>query len=398
MTLPLHQMKRRPVQELKALLNESSGASAEAGGKLCAEARSYGLNLRDFLTLAIDVRGSENPERYADNKGLLSGWEASLSYLNLPIRNDFEQGVVLDLASDTFQTYTGTRALFPEVIDDMLRWQYRQDQLENVAALVGSSRTTNGVELLSTVVTDTEAGTQVNRAVAELSRVPVKTIKTSQNSVTFHKHGGGYRTSYEFTRRARLDMLTPYAARMAREVERSKVGVVTLLLINGDAVQAAAPVVTQTSFNTAAGVTSTAGTLNFRCLLAWLVSRAQAGVPVDTVVGNWDAYLQWLFMFAIPTANAGPNAASQLSAAGFNVGGVPILKGAVNFALSSTATANQLIGYSKGDTVEELIENGSLIEESERSIQNQAITYIKTENMGYRLPFGDTRSIFNFGT
>jgi hypothetical protein len=73
------------------------------------------------------------------------------------------------------------------------------------------------------------------------------------------------------------------------------------------------------------------------------------------------------------------------------------VNGVINFALSSTAAATTLIGYSKGDTVEELIEAGSLISESETAIQNQSVTYVRTENTGYRLPFADTRSIFNFG-
>lgn len=396
MTKPLNTIKRRKVADLQPLLSDSPGTSSEAAVKLCQEARSFGLDLRDFLTLAIDVKGSDNVERFTDKDGLLSGYEAALTYLGLPVRDDFRNGVTLDLASDTFNTYSGVRALFPEVVDDILRWSYRQDQIENIGAVVGGSRTINGVEMISTVVNDTEADTQVARPVAELARVPMKTIKASQTSVRFWKFGGGYRTSYEFSRRARLDMLTPYAARMAREVERSKVGVATDLLVNGDGVGAAAAGVTaQSSFNGGPVGTSTNGILSWKHLLAWLIARAKAGTPVDTVLGNWDMYVQWLFMFNVPQLNAGEVAKDLLGKSGFQIGGVPLLSGAVNFALSSTMPANQLLGYSKGDTIEELVESGSLIEESERAIANQSISYVKTENSGYRLPFGDTRSIFN---
>ena len=303
----------------------------------------------------------------------------------------------LDLASDTFQTFPGTRAVFPEVVDDILRWNYRQDQFETTAALVANSRTINGIELLSTIVDDDSGDYKVAGPVAELSRVKVKTIRTTQQSVTFFKHGWGIRTSYEFQRRARLDMLTPYANRVIRETETSKVGQATLTLINGDGAYPAAPVVTQSSFTGGVIGTSTNGTLSYKHVLAWLVARAKAGTPVDTVVGNWDAYIQWLMMFAIPNTANTRGDADNLAAAGFRIGGVPLINGVVNFALSSTMTASQLLGMSKGDSLEELVEAGSTINESERAILNQSITYVKTLNAGYKLAFGDTRSIFNYG-
>lgn len=200
------------------------------------------------------------------------------------------------------------------------------------------------------------------------------------------------------SRRARLDLLTPYVNRLGREMERSKVAAATSVLVNGDGVQAAAGVINQSSYNGGAIGTSTNGVLSYKHLLAWLVARAQAGTPVDTVVGNWDAYVQWLFLFSIPLANGGGDmtAAANMARSGFQIGGIPILNGQVNFALSSTASANQLIGLTKGETLEELVEAGSLIAESERAVQNQTITYIKSEVTGYRLVFGDTRSIYNY--
>jgi hypothetical protein len=115
------------------------------------------------------------------------------------------------------------------------------------------------------------------------------------------------------------------------------------------------------------------------------------------VVGNWDAYVQWLMMFAVPTSANVRTDAENLAAAGFRIGGVPLINGVVNFALSSTMPANKLLGMIKGETLEELIEAGSTIEESERSIINQSITYVRTVNAGYRLAWGDTRQLFDYG-
>src|SRR5690606_22127980 len=99
----------------------------------------------------------------------------------------------------------------------------------------------SGVELISTVVDDKAEDYQTVAAVAELGRFPVKTIRLSEQSVRFYKHGGGYRYSYEFDRRASIETLVPYVNRMDREKEMSKVRAATHILINGDGVNPAAP-------------------------------------------------------------------------------------------------------------------------------------------------------------
>lgn len=388
----LTEVKRRGVESLLDLRSEDRSTSINAAQRLIGEAKQFGLGVKDYLDLAIDPKMSEKPESFRDANGFMTGYEAALSVLNLPVRNDFANGVVLDAASDTFQTYPGTRALFPQVVDDVVQWRYRQDHLENTAAFVAQSRTISGVEMLTTVVDDSAEDYQNTAVVAELGRIPVKTIRTTEQAVRFWKHGGGIRYSYEFERRVRLDMLTPYQVRAARELERSKVAVATAMLINGDGVNGAAPSVNQSTYDSAA----TTGTISYKGLLAWFVARAKAGTPVDTVIGNWDAYLEWLLMFAIPTTSASKTDADLLAASGFRVGGVPILNGSVNFVLSSAVPAGKLIGISKGDTIEELVEANSDIQEAERAVVNQSITHTKTQNTGYKLVFGDTRSVYDY--
>jgi hypothetical protein len=226
----------------------------------------------------------------------------------------------------------------------------------------------------------------------------VKSIRTTEHSVKIWKHGSGIRTTYEFNRRASLDLLTPYAARVQREKERSKMKAAVGMLINGDAVQAASTVVNQSDYNTAVGGSAAVNNIiSWRHLFYWLVQRAKAGVPVDTLVGNWDAYYQYAMLFAIKDSSAGDTAAENLARAGVNIGGVPLITAAPKFAVSSDMTSNALLGLSRSDTLEELVEAGSLIDESERSILNQTVTYVRTENTGYRLVYGDTRSTYNYG-
>lgn len=385
-------LPRRPVEKVLAgLIDGSKNDSVEAGLALMSEAKEYGLNIRDFLTLAVDTRQGEQAE--AAQKAGLNGYELALANLNLPSRNEFNQGVLLQAASETFQKYPGTRAIFPEVIDDMLRWKDRQDRIERIEPLLAQTRTISGTELLSTVVEDdsNDRGTQI---VPELANIPVRTIRTSQQSVHMFKHGSAYRTSYEFNRRATLDLLTPYAARIGRELEISKVAAATSVLINGDGLNGAA---TAEDITTYGGDLANGKTLqhNYKALAKWLMKMAQDGVPADVVVGNYDMFIELLFMFTPTLQNR--SEAEALTAQGapaVNLG-LPILNQNVEFVLSSSMPAGKLLAYNRAETLEQLVEAGSTISESENAIRNQSIVYVNTETAGFRIAWGDTRRILD---
>lgn len=385
--------KRQPAEALLAgLLDKNHSTSLKAGEDLVMAAKNAALSLPDYLTLAVDTSTGQFSETG------LNGYEAALAFLNLPIRDDFANGVVLQAAAETFQTFPGTRAFFPPVVDSILQWKYRQTNLENVESIVSQTRSISGNEMITQVVDDKEADYQQTGVISEGANIPVRSLRTSEKAVKFYKFGGGIEFTYEFERRAAIDLVTPYAARQNREVEIGKVAMATTMLINGDGVHAAAPVVTATSI--AATITGAptvvAGRMQWEIFLKWLVSRAQAGTPVDTVVGNYDLHFEWMRMFATPFANAGPTQNEILQQAGVQAAiENPRFNFNVNFALSTTAPAAKLIGFIKGETVEELVENGSDIEESIRSVGNQKVKYVKTTNRGYKLNFGDTRSILH---
>lgn len=394
-------IKRQSVEDVIGnLRHENPSESRQAGELLVARAKEAGLSMRDYLNLKVDVRATkdEGLKAQAMTAGL-NGYDLVKVALSLPVADDFEQGVLLQAAADTFQTFPGTRGLFPEVIDDMVTYRYKQDNIETVGSLVSQSRTINGVEMISTVVADKADDYDVAGIIAETANIPVSSIRMSQQSVGIFKHGMGYRTSYEFERRVSLDIMTPYANRAQRQMELSRVRSATNLLVNGhalttgiDATYGAAPEVEQSSLDTDA----VAGSISWKGLLKWLVNRARDQLPIDTVVGNYDAYFQWLQLFAVPQANQGGGVNENLGRAGFQIGTVPLFQGPVNFVLSSSAPAGKLIGFSKADTLEELIEAGSLINESDRSVRNQTISYFRTMNTGFRLIHGDTRSVYDY--
>jgi hypothetical protein len=382
----------RPDVVLAGLRSDIPEESKAAGLKLARNAAKFGVDVRDYLMLAVqtDYEGSQV-------KGL-NGYEATLAHLKLPVRDSIAEGIILQAASETFETYPGTRAMFPPVIDDIVRWTYRQDQMQSVAPMLASSRTISGVEMLMTIVEDSASGEENQTfTIPELGRIPVRTIRTSEQTVKMYKHGSGIRTSYEFNRRARLDVLTPFAARVTRELELGKVRAATGVMLNGDGNGSAAPAVTQAGFTVQVGTAGAAGFLSYQHLLAWLVARAQAGAPVDTVVGNFGAAYQWMRMFQPTTANTQSAADAIRTTTGMGVAPFGMmLPSLVNFVVSSAMPNNMLLGITKNETLEEMKEAGGDISEIERGMLNQSITYLKTEVSGYRLLFKDTRQTFDY--
>ncbi|MBL4705476.1 MAG: hypothetical protein JKY54_13215 [Flavobacteriales bacterium] len=397
----LSSIERKPLTAvLGALTSADEHQSSQAGLKLCSEAKSFGLNIRDYLTLAVDVRASGeekdgktiNRFQLADGQ-FMTGYQATLAALNLPIKQDFSRGITLQAASDTFQSRPGSRVLFPEVIDDMLQWTTKLDQIESTQNLVAQTRTINGSALITRAVFSDEEKDRHNGAVAELANIPVQRLTDTEHAVKFFKFGSGIRTSYEFSRRVTLDVLTPYAARVERTRELDKVSAATNMLINGDAVHQAAPA---DKLGNHGGDFTNGRTLkdNYVALLKFLVSRAKAGTPVNTLVGNLDMYVELFLMFT-PTTNGTSVAEHLQKHGGPKVRmGLDLLQG-VNFEVSSAMPDGKLMCYSKEDTLEELTEAGSQIEESEQAVKNQSITYVKTVNHGYRLIYGDTRTMLD---
>jgi len=383
---------RKPAQEVLAgLTSTDRNQSVAAGQALVRKAKEAGVNLPDYLRLAIAPSGIHA-------EAGMDGYEVALATLNLPLSDDYSKGIVLQAASDTFATFPGVRALFPAVVDDVVQWKYRQTEFENVDDMVAQTRTINGTELITQVVIDdNEKDYQVEGMIAEGARIPHRSIRATDKSVRFHKFGSGIEWTYEFSRRASIDMITPYAARMRGEVERAQVAMAYAMLANGDGIHTPAPSVAAaqiaTDYNLDAPV---ANRINWEVFTAWMIRRARTGVPIDTVVGNWDMYFQWLMMFARPEISTDAPQAQVLADAGVNIARAnPRLNFNVNFVLCSTAPAGQLLGYSRQDTLEQLIENASDIEETERYIDNQKVKYFHTINKGFRIVFGDTREILD---
>lgn len=168
-------------------------------------------------------------------------------------------------------------------------------------------------------------------------------------------------------------------------------------MINGDGVNPAAEVQTFSSFGATGGVISAA---NYKALAKFLMkSNANNGYVFDTFVVNFDMYVELMFMsqLVIGTATGAISPVDYMNSKGAPAISttLPFMNGMVNVVLSSSVPAGKIIAMTKAECIEELVMACGNISESERSITNQSITYVKTEETGYKLAVPKARVVLN---
>ena len=384
------EIKKRKLDEIcNPLLSESDVEARMAAERLSKEAASFGLGLDKFLDLAVDLSSGDEAAAYNNGKGL-SGFEQVMLRMNLPMRNNFKNQVTLAQASDTFATKPGSRILFPYAIDNVLRWNNNLDQMEKVSDLLSGSRTTSGNELIRIVAED-DVNARKTFRVGEGANIPMRKVRYSEKAVTFYKHGSGIEYTYEFERRAALDIITPFAARVARDLEISKMNAATNIMINGDGVNGAATALSQATLDSAA----TNGKISYDGLLAALATAIKKYHAIDTIAGNIDAYLQLMKLFGLSASSA--YKVDQLA----EKGGPKFLTLSniftpVKFVLDSSVPEGKLLMFNRPDTLEEIVEANSRIEEDNRNVTSQIIQYVRTENTGYSLIYPDCRYVYTY--
>lgn len=375
-------LERQAASVVLAGLNSTDKAEGErAFERLLNSAREFGLPIKDYLRAGITPDGQ------------LNGYETALKHMKLPVKDDVDNNLSLACASDVFYTQPGSRLLFPEVLLDMVSWKTRIDNIVTVDPIIAQSRVVAGTnEMIMTELDKHEFDAFNMFQIAEGGEIPIRKIKSSQRSVQFFKLGHGYEVSYEFARRVAIDVLTPYINRINRQFEIDKVRHATAILVNGDGVAGAITTDAETAYG------GTNGVLEWKALFKWLVDRAAAGYPVDTLLGNYATYGDFMTLFLPTTGNTSIPQQMQTVGAPNLIPGLSFMNYTINFAISNTVAATTLIGITKGETLEELREANSDIVENDRIITKQTIRFVRTMNIGYNLVTEAARRGFSYAS
>lgn len=207
--------------------------------------------------------------------------------------------------------------------------------------------------------------------VTEGADLPLYTIKTAEHSIKIYKYGGRVRASYEYLRRTPLNLVGRTIAGIARREEIRKMRAALEVAVNGDG--NSNPAINKNNGNAA----------------AWRVT------DFDLIEAEMSDYDREPAMFVADKATLLAIRALRVPASGIAMtpaqaamygnpyitpSGVPL-----RFAPTSSILdgSDKLLTWGIGDGLEQVTENGSIIQEADRFIANQTQEFTISENVGF---------------
>ena len=380
--------------EIKARISKADGAV-----EMHKEAVSRGMTLTRYLE-TLDPSG-ENDR--------LDAYQRQLRECGIRTNSFPEQGIWASEASVFFDTTEG-RALYPEFFAREWRkisYANRNERaiLLSSDAIVGNwdrpyfdaagplwnnqfapaiplneivARTTpiSGEDYRSLYMTYDEDELRLFR-VGESAEIPLATLTSSPRSIRLKKYGRGLKATYEQMRRSRVDTLAWWIRWQAVQSEIDKLAAALAILVAGDGNSGTGA----TEYNLLTlDPTATAGELS---VLGWTKFRMQFAPPyvMTTALAQIDETLQ------IITLNLGT---ANIPLQGYNLGGIgnsltPINATAdgIRYGWLDEAPNQKIVGFDRRAALEQVVEIGSEITETERFITNQTQVMVMTENNAF---------------
>lgn len=240
-------------------------------------AEDFGLTFSEYLE-------QMNPSNPNDK---LDAFERQLARYNIRVKSDPRKGYYAGNLAEFFVTDSDSRILFPEFLNRMARWALltADDDPYDINLITGGNEEgLNENTFKELFIDDKEADYQMSH-VGELGGFPEIKVSYSEKAEGMKKYGVAIKWSYEFLRRARIDMIRPVIAKVALMQRRAifKEGIDKL--INGGGTTMT-PAASSAAINTFDTDISAAGTLTYYGWLKWLNSRRPHSI--DTVFCNFD--------------------------------------------------------------------------------------------------------------
>ena len=213
--------------------------------------------------------------------------------------------------------------------------------------------------------------------VGESAEIPLAKITESENSIRLHKYGRGIEASYEALRRVRVDKFARMIQLAMVQNEVDKVAAALSVLINGDGNSNGA---TTDDLTTLDG-DATAGTLT---LAGWLAWKKQWDQPyMITTALMTKAVAQQLELLNTGSANI-PQALAGLG----NMAEIRRINqtgDAVGYGWLDSAPTLKIVGFDKRFALEQLVEVGSNITETENYVSRQTNAIFMSEVQGFAI-------------
>jgi hypothetical protein len=258
----------------------------------------------------------------------------------------------------------------------MARWELQLAAAIPLSELVGATVPISGQDYRALYLEYDPVELRKFR-VGESADIPIATIETREHIIALRKYGRGLRASYEQMRRMRVDKFARMIAYMAIQSEIDKVAAALDIIVNGDGnTDTAAAVHNLTTLDTAA----VAGTLTLK---GWLAFKMKFVNPyIVTTALMQEAVALQLALLNTGSANV---PLTQVTLGGLNQPITPInqTSDGVRYGWTSEAPALKIVGFDRRFALEQVVEIGADITESERFITNQTEVLVMSEVNGF---------------
>lgn len=214
--------------------------------------------------------------------------------------------------------------------------------------------------------------------VGESAEIPVATITGAEHTIRLKKYGRALRASYEELRRMRIDKLAYFIRMAAVQAEMDKVVAALDVLISGDGNTTPTSVPVTWDHNGDFG-----GTLGTLSLNSWLWFKMKFVQPyVMTTALMQEAVALQLSQLNTGSANV-PLVAANLGGLGTGLTPINQFADGVRFGWTADAPALKIVALDRRFALEQVVEIGGDISETERFITNQTQVMTMTEVNGF---------------
>lgn len=215
--------------------------------------------------------------------------------------------------------------------------------------------------------------------IGESAEIPEAVLQRSERTVTLKKYGRRLTATYEDMRRMRVDKLTAEIAFMAVQAETDKVAAALNTILNGDGNSGTAA----TSYNlTTLDSAATAGSLTLK---GWLSFKKKLANPYFITT----ALMQEAVALQLELLNMGSANVPLVSVAGSGEMGrlrsINQTADQVGYGWLSDAPTLKIVGFDNRRSIEQLVEIGGDITETEKFVTNQTQTLVMSEWSGFAI-------------
>lgn len=322
-------------------------------------------------------------EREKNNEALkatgLDAFDAALLSQGIIVRGN-EKLNIQSSTMEKFFTTSESRLLFPEFMVRTIKESIFAQPITQY--LVGETQTITGDTMRQPVLDLKGAGLGLKnrkalkkRRVAEAANIPVASLKLAETAISIYKYGLGTKASYEVLRRMTIDMFRKHVELIGQFAAYDEVEDIIDIIIKGDGNNNPAPVYKRSELNK----NGESGVIDDISLLKFLIKLYP--INIDTVVVGEDLFIQ---------------ITSTLSDTSLMNGITPyipfempqgIFKGLTVIYNPETPKSSdgkeQIIGLNRSMAIRKIIEQNSMIQESQRFANDQTQALYMTENAGF---------------